>query len=764
MAKYNQPFPSMMVGEHEKTEEWCDQVINSIIGYMAYSGSVFRNSRAADIQNYNVYNGRIEASDFKYITEQYGMAYPARLVNYPIIQPKIDLLLGEELRRPTDLKVSTVNKEAVLRKEDKKVSLVMRNILEDIHKEFEEEQGFKIEMEGEGLPLPEDIDLYMRYNYKEMVEETAQDGLEYIINRYNTKDVFKEGFRDLLVTGKEFYKVSIVDNDPQVRRIDPRAIVYDIGSDSDYLDDATWVGEERWLSLNEIVDEYRDELSTEQIKEVSAMANVYSHDQLAQYNSVMDWVNYEENNETRIRVITCEWKSLRSLKFKISENKYDPSRPFKKLVDDDYKPRKNEKIEVRYVDDVWEGTKIGGRILVNCRRRPNQVRSVDDAGSTFLSYVGVIRNNTTGRALSMVDLLKNVQLLYNIVMYHIELALARSGGKAVIYDVSQMPTNLGMDMQTVLYHLKTDGIIPINSKDEGGQVANFNQFQQVDFTLSNSVQQLINLKLMLEETAGQISGVNRQREGAVEQYEYVGNVQRSVIQSATITESWFYSHKQCKKRVFERLCNLMKIAWAGGKKAAVILGDGAYKFLNVMPDISLQDFSIYVGDSGKDDSMKTAIQQLSQAALQSGQINMLDVIKVLKADTMTEAEHVLERGMDEMKKVQEQQAQQAQQMQQAEAEAKMQEKQADAQINQMDNQTTIKVAEINAEAKITAAEIASDDVRDIADMKERVSMDKEVLKDLIEKGKSKKGEPTGSAEGDATEEQMAEASKTLMDS
>jgi len=591
-----------------------------------------------------------------------------------------------------------------------------------------------------------------------MVEETAQDGLEYLVNRYNYKDLFKEGFRDLLVTGKEFFKVDILDRDPQVRRIDPRAIVYDIGVNSDYLDDASWIGEERWLSLNEIIDEYRDELTEEDVNIIAEMSRIYSHDQLANYNSNIDWINMYEDSENRIRVISCEWKSVRALKFKISENKYDPSRPFKKLVADDYKPRKNETVETRYVDDIWEATKIGGRVLVRAQRRPNQVRSVDDAGSTGLSYIGVVRNNTTGRSLSMVDLLKNVQMLYNIVMYHIELAMARSGGKAVVYDTSQLPTNLGMDMQTVLYHLKTDGIIPINSKEEGGQMANFNQFQQIDFTLSQSVQQLINLKLMLEQTAGNISGVSPQREGAVGQYEYVGNVQRSVVQSATITESWFYSHVQCKKRIYERLCNLMKMSWAGGKKGAVILGDGAYKFLNVMPEIALQDFGVFVGDSGKDDAMKQAVQQLSQAALQSGQISLLDVIKVMKADTMTEAEHVLERGMDEMKKQVAVQKQQEQEMLQAQAQAAMQEKEADAEIKKMDNDTSIRVAEIGAQARVQVAEIASDDKRDITDLKERVAMDKEVLKDMLAKDK----EGTTGAVG-TTEEQMQEATQTVLD-
>ena len=84
-------------------------------------------------------------------------------------------------------------------------------------------------------------------------------------------------------------------------------------------------------------------------------------------------------------------------------------------------------------------------------------------------------------------------MMYNIVHYHIELTLARAGGKAVVYDVSQLPTNIGMDMQSVMYHLKTDGIIPINSQMEGQEASRFNQFQQIDFTLSNSVRQLIEL-------------------------------------------------------------------------------------------------------------------------------------------------------------------------------------------------------------------------------------------------------------------------------
>ena len=130
-------FPQQFISEKEKTDEWCDQWVNAVVGYMSYSESPYKNSRVHDIQNYNIYNGHIELNDFKYITEQYGMAYPARLVNYPIISPKIDLLVGEDLRRPMDIKVNTVNKEAVIRKQDVKVSLIMKELVGDIQKDFQ---------------------------------------------------------------------------------------------------------------------------------------------------------------------------------------------------------------------------------------------------------------------------------------------------------------------------------------------------------------------------------------------------------------------------------------------------------------------------------------------------------------------------------------------------------------------------------------------------------------------------------------------------
>ena len=698
-------FPSQLIPDSKKDKKWCEHMLDAIVNHTDHVSSPENRYRLKDIRNYDIYNGEFNRDDYKYLTEQYGYNYPARLVNYPIVQPKIDLLLGEDLHRPLDTKVVTINQEAINRKEDHKVTMVMNKLMEDVKEEMKN-LGMDVKTEGQEIPVPDDIDTFMRYNYRESIEEAVQDGLEFLTNRYKIKNKFKEGFRDLLITGKECYRVEIKDGDPQVRRVDPRSLAYDLSNETDDLGEANWITEERWLAPSDIIDEFGEQLDDKQIRLIESMSQQNKSDVRSEYRN---WYMNGETGELRVKVVHAEWKSLRKIQYKLSPNKHDNEKPFRKMVSDKYRKRKGEKVRKVVVDDIWQATKIGGSIMVNCQRVPDQIRSLDDPSAANLSYVGCVRNHTTGSSVSMVDLLKNVQMLYNITMYHIELCMARSGGKAVVYDVAQMPANLGMNMQDIMYHIKNDGIIPINSKDEGLQAQTFNQFQQIDFTLSNSVQQLINLKSMLEDMAGQVSGVTRQREGQIEQYEQVGNQKRAVVQSATITRSWFWSHDTVKQDVLMRCANLMKMAWSEGKKTATVFGDGTYKFISILPDVALNDYGVFLGDGGKDEEMKAAVSQLAQSALQSGQIDMLDVIRIYKSDTMTEAEHILERGLEAAKEMQAQQQEGEMQQAQAEAEAKERELQIEVEMNQLDNETKIKVAEIQHQSKLETAEILSDD-------------------------------------------------------
>jgi hypothetical protein len=713
-------FPKQNIPESQKTVEWCKKNILAMLAYQNYT-TKFNRERKKDYENYLLYNGVFDPKQFEYITDTYGITSPARLVNHPMIAPKIDLLVGEFMSQPLDFGVEAVNEAAVVKKLDKKVKLVAEKVLKEVRTEIEKELGITFEEEDMGLEIPDDIDKFLKLNGRETVEQMVFIGLQHLIQKYSLQHIFKQGLYDIAITSKEFYNCSVKQGDPYVRRVDPRSLIYDISSDTECLQDSAWVAEERYLTVNEIIDEYGDYLTPEQVVAVEKL-RYESKDYFNKYNKPYRWYFQDDaSSPMRVRIVTAEWKSIKMLKVKLSENKHDPETPFRKILPDDYKMKKGDNVEKKAYTDIWTATMIGHDIVVNARSKPNQIRREDNYAVSCLSYVGVIKNNIDSITLSIVDSLKNIQMLYNIVMYHIELSLARSGGKAVVYDTSQKPKGISLD--NVFYHAKNSGVIPINTKQEGNQVGGFNQFQQIDFTLSNSVQQLINLKMMLEATAEQLTGISRAREGFTKS-DAVGVNERSVMQSSLITQPLIANHVRTMDMVMNQLADLMKIAWGDGKRVAHFMGEAGAKMMKVTSEIKNSDYAIYVKNTSKDRRDKEKIEALGQQVLSgAGAEGFLQMIKVMNSVNAKDAEILLEQGLDAIRESQQAQQQQAMEMQQQASEAEQASKQAEMQLKQMDIDAKIKVAQIDAEAMIEATRMKIEGGQETQDFRQKHDLD-----------------------------------------
>ena len=128
-------FPRQLLTDKEKTKEWCEQNLDAMAPFIAqHDNNMYINDRYKDIRNYQAYHGHFDPKDYEYITEQYGTPFPARMTNFNIIAPKIDLLTSEELRRPLETQVNSINKDAVNRKQDVRVSLIAEELLQDLKK------------------------------------------------------------------------------------------------------------------------------------------------------------------------------------------------------------------------------------------------------------------------------------------------------------------------------------------------------------------------------------------------------------------------------------------------------------------------------------------------------------------------------------------------------------------------------------------------------------------------------------------------------
>lgn len=745
-------FPKQNIPDSQKTKEWCKQNILAMLAYQSYT-TKFNRERKKDYENYMLYNGVFDTKQFEYVTNTYGISSPARLVNHPIIAPKIDLLVGEFMSQPLDFTVEAVNEAAVIKKLDKKVALVAEKLMRDIRREMEQELGMEFEDEDIGMEMPEDIEKFLKLNGREQVEQLTFIGLLHLISKYHLQHVFKKGLYDMCINSKEFYHCSVKQGDPFVRRVDPRSLIWDISSDSETLQDSSWVAEERFLTINEIIDEFGDYLTELEVVAIEKM-RYEGGDSLQKFNQPFQFYYKEDaNSPMRIRVIQSNWKSIKMLKVKLSENKFDPEVPFRKILPDDYKIKAGDRVEKKAYTDIWGAVMIGHDIIVNARSVPNQIRREDNYAVAPLPYVGVIKNNIDSITLSIVDSLKNIQILYNIVMYHIELTLARSGGKAVVYDTSQKPNGVSLD--DVFFHAKNSGVIPINTKQEGQQVGGFNQFQQIDFTLSNSVQQLINLKAMLENTAEQLTGISRAREGFTKS-DAVGVNERSVMQSSLITQPLLTNHVRTMDMVFQQLSDLMKICWNDGKVVAAFMGESGSQMMKVMGDFKNFDYSIFTKNSSKDRKDKESLVALGQQVLSgSGAEGFLQLVKVVNAVNAKDAEAILETGLEAIQKSNAEQSQAMAQAEQAKAEAINNKTQSDAQMKQMEIEAKIKVAQIDADALLQSTQMKIEGGQQTQDYRQKHDANMAML-NTSNSSAVKKEEMDKKLENDLAAEQMAE--------
>jgi hypothetical protein len=716
-------FPRQSLPAEKKDYDWHLDCVNAIL---SYNRDHFRyvNERKKDHENFLIAEGYFDTKQFEYVTDMYGLTAPARLVNYPIIQPKLDLLAGELISQPLEFTINVVNRSAIRRKNDTKIAVAAEMLMRPIRKALQEELGVEMQDEEVGMEIPEDIETFSKMRFRDAMEDQAHVGLQFLIQKYNLKQVFKRGFYDMGKTNKEFYHVYIKNGDPFVEKCDPRAMIYDVDSDKETLQHALYAGIENYYTPNEIIDIYNHKLDPDQVEYIEEIARQDSQ-WFDEHNSVFDNYIHEEGRSLKIRVVKLQWRSIRMLKWKVSENKFDPEVPYYKMLKDDYKPKKGEKIEIHPITEIRQAVKIGHEMLLDFGPKPNQLRFEENYAETTLDFYGIIRNNSNGQTLSVVDALKNIQILYNIVMYHIELTMARAGGKSIVYDVSQKPKKT--PLSDVFYHAKNSGLILINSKQEGQQLSSFNQFQQIDFTLSNSVQQLINLKMMLEETADKLTGISAARSGITKSGDLVGVTERNVLQSTTITAPLFEAHYQVVGDVLQALVNLMRIAWANEGRMANIFGDTGMKTFEIDKGISRQEFGLFIQNNAKEAQDKRTMLGLIDRYSSTGNIDPLSAVKAVRADSAMEIEKILESALDEVRAQQVEMQEREIAAQEAKNQIDGQKIQIPLQVAQINSQTDIQVAQINAQAKLESQGSKERHEQDMSDINHKHGLDELML-------------------------------------
>lgn len=725
---YNSAFPRQKLPLSKKGKKWQEDCVNYIIGEGNVTSGGNSTSYYGELQTYyNLYNSIFDEKDFKSITNPFKVedGFPATPHDFNIIRPKVDLLIGEETKRPLNFRVIRTSQEATSEMQEKEKQMILQYIEAAITARMssEEAQQFQEQLQsGEVMP-PEQIAKYMDKDYKDIVENTAYHTLTYLREKLDLDNEFIKGWKDGLISGREIYYVGVLNAEPYVERVNPIYFSYDKSPDLEFIEDGSWCCRKMRMPITEVYDRYYDKLEEKDLDKLEEMIGSTPGRNLGDRSPVdmgiqlriYDNPIFEGAGKSLVNVWHCCWKSFKKIFYVTTTD--DAEQPQINIVDETYQPVGNEiSVEPDWIVEVWEGYRAGSDLYFGIQPIEYQHVSIDNPNSQKLPYCGAIYSNTNSKPRSLVSILKPLQYMYIVLWYRLELAIARDKGKVVNMDITQIPKSMNISPAKWMHYLSSVGVNFINPYEEGwnipgregGKPAQFNQITALDLTMSNVIAEYIQLMDKIEELAGTISGITQQREGAVSSSEMVGNVERSVVQSSHITEPLFWVHNQCKRRVLNMLLNTAKGAWeeTGKQKLQYIFDNGERAFLDITPKFYYEDMDVFVSDTSKDLENIQKLQQLIQPAMQNG-ASLLEAAEILTNDNFNIIKQKLKDMQTRQEQMQQQQqeaeAQQQQQLQQMQNEAKqqelmLQEAQMDLQRYQIDqdNQTKIAVAQINA--------------------------------------------------------------------
>jgi len=682
-------FPSIYVSEKSKNEDYHREFVTAICKRSLNSNYALQQSITDSC--YNFYNGTQGSASFEYLQKaEDGSSLPAQWMTLNKIRSKVNLLIGELMEKGYDFRVSAINKEAKSRKLQEKEKMRVDVRLQPIFQELEQTTSMPSPM-GQNLPeTEEEVDEFFDKNYKEISEIVLYYAIKYIDKKTMWNSERTSLFRDILIAGKAFAKTEIVNGIPRVRRIDPRYVVYDTYAENDYLTDSTYFGEVRYMNAADAAVKYN--VSVEDLKKSAQSYQDYikymqksSQERMSQLDinfpslggSNLNWFEQTPSG-LRVLVMDAYWVDYKVIKNKVSEDNYG-NEHIKEISDS---ARDKENVISKMVK-VWrKATLIGGDTITDWGLVKNQPRDVDNLSETYPPFCALIPHFVNGRSVSIVEQLQSLQNMKDIITYNISLSMARAGAKGFVYDVSQCPDT--WEPEDVIRYLKTVGIAFIDSR-AGGVPAQFNQFQQIDLSLSDSVRQYLELTRWVDMEMDQISGISEARQGIMQGASQLASVtQSALIQSSLTTASYFKMFEQFSTNIWNQIAKLTKIAWAGKERFAPIIGDAGVNFLEQDIELDLNDYAVFVESTPKLLDDLNSFQQMIMAGLQSGDLRFGDAMKLLMEKDVVSG--ILKYEKLTAKREKEQAAQEQQMMMQQE-QMKMQAQQQMAQFNAQTSQT-----------------------------------------------------------------------------
>ena len=733
-------LPPQQLPLSKKTTKWRKAVVDWADSKTFFNYNPVRNSVIHKKINYDLINGKLHMQDLELVINPENQSagfIPDKIQHYPIMNSKLYVLRGEESKRVFDYRVIVTNPNSISEIENTKKEELFERLQQLISNTAQSEEEFNQELEK--------LNDFYTYEWQDLREIRANALLNHYVKEYNMPLLFNDGFMDAMTVGEEIYQCDIVGGEPVIKRVNPLKIRVFKSGYSNKIEDADMIIMEDYWSPGQIIDAFYDELSRKDIEyleeiaqgnhhsTVDGMGNIDERTGFINAHMIGEEITFQDgffwdplggadsidsslmpyDMSGNVRVMRVYWKSRRKIK---KVKSYDPETgeeiytfyPETYVINE----AMGEEEFPMYVNEAWEGTKIGEKIYVNMRPRVIQYNKLSNPSRCHFGIVGSIYNFNDNKPFSLVDMMKKYNYLYDAVHDRLNKFMAKNWGKILRLDLAKIPK--GWNIEKWLYYAKANGLAVEDSFREGnygaatGKLAgamNNASSGIIDAEFGNSIQAQINLLEFIKMEMSDVAGISRQREGQISNRETVGGVERATLQSSHITEWLFIQHDDVKRRALECFLETAKIALKGrSKKFQYLLSDNAMRVMDIDGDeFADSDYGLIVDNGNGTQELSQKLDMLAQAALQNQTLSFSTIMKLYNSSSLAEKQRLVE---NDERKIQERNAQLQQQeiqLKQQEIEAKQQAEAARMEqefvMNENDNETKIIVAQIAASVK-----------------------------------------------------------------
>jgi hypothetical protein len=285
--------PLQFLSKKDKDEEWAAWNLD----WLEWNGlkQIRRNARRL-MKNYKLAKGIIDRTDYiieenneykdivELLTREEATALELKF--YPIIPNVINVLVAEFAKRSTKLTYRAVDEFSYNEMLEEKRKMVEETLLADAQMKIVTallEQGLDPNSEEaqqqtspDNLKTLPEIEAFFKKDYRSMIEQWASHQHKVDVEKFKMDELEERGFRDMLITDREFWHFNMLEDDYEVELWNPVVTFYHKSPDARYISQGNWVGKIDMFTVSDVIDKFGYIMSEEQLKALEAVYPIRS--------------------------------------------------------------------------------------------------------------------------------------------------------------------------------------------------------------------------------------------------------------------------------------------------------------------------------------------------------------------------------------------------------------------------------------------------------------------------------------------------------